>query len=150
MPSCASATARFAASVDLPTPPLPLATAMIVRTPSIAAGPACGVGCRPIFKSGGGALGRGAVRGQERRHAGDARQRGNGGLGCDAYRFELRAAGRIDLEDEANAVVLDGQRAHDVGIDDAAAGAGHRHGGERCQDGFTGNGHVGSWAAVCL
>ena len=31
-PVCASATARLAATVDLPTPPLPLATAMTLRT----------------------------------------------------------------------------------------------------------------------
>ena len=55
LPSRASATARLAASVDLPTPPLPLPTAMIRFTPGTIAGPACGVGWRPIFRSGGGA-----------------------------------------------------------------------------------------------
>src|SRR4029077_13150295 len=34
-PDCSSATARFAATVDLPTPPLPLATAMTCLTPGI-------------------------------------------------------------------------------------------------------------------
>src|SRR4029077_1064255 len=34
-PVCSSATARFAATVDLPTPPLPLATAMTCLTPGI-------------------------------------------------------------------------------------------------------------------
>ena len=67
LPSCASATARLAATVDLPTPPLPLAIAMIRLTPGTAAGPACGVGCRPIFRSGGGfaAAGPCAVRSAE-------------------------------------------------------------------------------------
>src|SRR5947209_10015464 len=39
-----SASARFADTVDLPTPPLPLATAIIWRTPS-RAGIDCGPGC---------------------------------------------------------------------------------------------------------
>src|SRR5258705_7431028 len=34
-PVCSSATARFAATVDLPTPPLPLATAIMCLTPGI-------------------------------------------------------------------------------------------------------------------
>src|SRR5215217_5976954 len=34
-PLCSSATARFAATVDLPTPPLPLATAITCLTPGI-------------------------------------------------------------------------------------------------------------------
>jgi hypothetical protein len=34
-PVCSNATARFAATVDLPTPPLPLATAMTCLTPGI-------------------------------------------------------------------------------------------------------------------
>src|SRR6476660_2803111 len=34
-PVCSSATARFAATVDLPTPPLPLATAITCLTPGI-------------------------------------------------------------------------------------------------------------------
>src|ERR1700710_1366503 len=37
-PSCASATARLAATVDLPTPPLPLATATTWRTSGIRSG----------------------------------------------------------------------------------------------------------------
>src|SRR5882672_756856 len=35
MPVCSSATARFAATVDLPTPPFPLATAITCLTPGI-------------------------------------------------------------------------------------------------------------------
>src|SRR6266568_3987416 len=38
-PVCSSATARFAATVDLPTPPLPLATAITCLTPGIRAAP---------------------------------------------------------------------------------------------------------------
>src|SRR5215207_7117497 len=42
------ARARLAATVDLPTPPLPLATAMIWRTPS-RAGIGCGPGCMMVL-----------------------------------------------------------------------------------------------------
>src|SRR5262245_28259700 len=42
------ASARLAATVDLPTPPLPLATAMIWRTPS-RAGIDCGPGCMCVL-----------------------------------------------------------------------------------------------------
>ena len=48
-PSFAMATARFAATVDLPTPPLLLAMAMMLRTPSTACGPA--VRCCATFAS---------------------------------------------------------------------------------------------------
>jgi hypothetical protein len=40
-PSAASASARFTAVVDLPTPPLPLATAMMFLTPGISLTPFC-------------------------------------------------------------------------------------------------------------
>ncbi len=42
----ASASARFVATVDLPTPPLPLATARMLRTPGMGCGPrrCCGTG----------------------------------------------------------------------------------------------------------
>ena len=52
-PCRAKATARFEATVDLPTPPLPLAIARIRSTPDTRCGPpCCGVGCWPIFKLG--------------------------------------------------------------------------------------------------
>jgi len=40
-PSCASASARFTAVVDLPTPPLPLATATMFFTPGMSFTPRC-------------------------------------------------------------------------------------------------------------
>ncbi len=40
-PSAASASARLTAVVDLPTPPLPLATAMMFLTPGISLTPRC-------------------------------------------------------------------------------------------------------------
>ena len=86
-------------------------------------------------------LGGGAVRGQQHRDRGDAGERGDGRLGGGAGRLELRALGGVDLEQEAHAVALHRERADHVGVDEAAAGAGHRHRGERGEDGFTGHGH---------
>ena len=114
---------------------------MMRRTPGTWAGPACGVGWRPILRSGGGGLGRGAVRGEEHRDGGDAGERGDGGLGGGAHRLELRPLGRVHLEQEAHPVALDGERAHEVGLDDAAAAAGHGHGAERVENVVTGHGH---------
>ena len=47
-PSAASASARFTAVVDLPTPPLPLATAMMFFTPGTSLTPRC-TECDVIF-----------------------------------------------------------------------------------------------------
>ena len=115
---------------------------MMRWTPGTGAGPACGVGCRPIFRSGGGALaavGPCAVRSAG--HRADAGQRRHRRLGGGARRLEPRALRRIDLEQEADPVGLDRQRPHDVGVDDAAAGARHRHAAERGEDGIAGDGH---------
>ncbi len=51
-PSAASASARFTAVVDLPTPPLPLATAMMFLTPGTSLTPrwtACGAILWPML-----------------------------------------------------------------------------------------------------
>ena len=123
---------------------------MMRLTPGTAAGPACGVGWRPILRSGGGAFGGRAVRGQQRRDRGDAGQRRHRRLGGGADRLERAALRRIDLEHEAHAVVLDRQRPHDVGVDDAAAGARHRHRREGGEHVVAGNRHRGpSGVAVC-
>ena len=142
MPSRASATARLAATVDLPTPPLPEATATMRFTPGTAAGPACGVGWRPIFRSGGAAgFGAGpcavssaetpATPGSAATAASAARRIGSS--------VGPRAA--IDLEDEADTLVLDGQRPDDVRLDDAPAGARHLDGAERREHGFASDAH---------
>ena len=47
-PSAASASARFTAVVDLPTPPLPLATATMFLTPGTSLTPRC-TACAVIF-----------------------------------------------------------------------------------------------------
>ena len=114
---------------------------MMRFTPGTAAGPAWGVGWRPILRSGGGALAAGpcAVRSTE-----TAATPGSAATAASAAArvgSSFGALGGIDLEQEAHAVALDRERADHVGIDEAAAGAGHRHRGERGEDGFTGHGH---------
>ena len=144
LPSCASATARLAATVDLPTPPLPLATAMIRLTPGTARGPRLRRRVPADLQVGRRLRRRRPVRGQERRDRGDAGQRRDRGLGGGAGRLEPRALRRVDLEQEAHPVGLDRQRPHHVGVDDAAAGAGHRHRAQRREDGVAGDGISGS------
>ena len=142
LPSRASATARLAATVDLPTPPLPEATAMMRldarhrRRARLRRRVAADlqVGRRRRLR-------RRPVRGQQRRDPGDAGERRDGRLGRPPHRLERRASRRVDLEDEADTLVLDGQRPDDVGLDDAPAGARHLDGAERREHGFARDAH---------
>src|SRR5437867_10437737 len=54
-PFALRARARLAATVDLPTPPLPEATATIARTPGASALLPAAAGCAPAAAAGGGA-----------------------------------------------------------------------------------------------
>ncbi len=122
--------ARLTAVVDLPTPPLPEATAMMAPTPGMPVGacgaraPGCGragAGCAWVWDWVCGRLG-GAARtcarrtfaGQSdqcRRHAGN---RAYGLLGAGADRLPLRHGGGVDSDREEHLAVGDedvGQRA---------------------------------------
>ncbi len=124
----ASARARLTAVVDLPTPPLPDATATIVFTP----GTSCFAGAAPVSwtvsvgavrMSGGAASGalRRLLGGQHGAHRQDAGQRVDDLLGRLAQRFELRRARRLDLEGEGDVTVAHGKAGDHAEADDIAA-----------------------------
>src|SRR6266481_2922675 len=126
-PFALRARARLAATVDLPTPPLPEATATIARTPgasaallAAAAGAPCAWAPWP-----------GAPR------AG-AWVRPPGGL---AQRLKARAALGLDLDREADIAVADDDPRYHPERDDVRAPVGVAHCGQRVENFFLGNGH---------
>ena len=134
LPAAASATARLAETVDLPTPPLPEAMAMTRSTPGmrLSAGSA-GLRRPPMPRSGGGPLGVERREGVGSAECAvsraltrvDARQRLDGRLRGGAQRLGLLAERRVDLDDEVDAaLVADGDGLGHVGGDDVAARAG--------------------------
>src|ERR1700730_4009799 len=99
-PMAARPSARLTATVDLPTPPLPEATAMIERTPGTS-----GLGGAPRAwgcPGPGRGLAGGLLRGQHRRHRQHARQGLDGLLRRLAQRLELGSALRVDLDGETD------------------------------------------------
>src|ERR1700724_3710916 len=128
-PLACNPSARLAATVDLPTPPLPDATATIAPTPGTApravrtpAGPPAAP-CR-----GGGAwasrrraAARRRLRRQHRRHRKHAGQRLDGFLGCLPQRFETRAALALDLDREGDIAVANDEARYHAERDDVGA-----------------------------
>src|SRR6516164_8015926 len=93
--------ARLAATVDLPTPPLPDATATIAPTP--------------------GAAPRRCLRRQHRGHRKHAWQRFDGLLGCLPQRFETGAAFALDLDRECDIAVANDEARYHAERDDVGA-----------------------------
>src|SRR5262249_19362194 len=113
-PLALSPSARLAATVDLPTPPLPEATAMIAPTP--------GTSPRAVRATAGPA-GRGAAGrrrgGEHRRYRGHFGQRLHRLFSGLAQRLELRAALVVDLDCEGDIAVAnrqagDNAEGHDI------------------------------------
>src|SRR6202795_5109230 len=99
-PMAASPSARFTAVVDLPTPPLPDATAMMDSTPGMPAGDGA---ARPPDAApwrGGGAL-----ASQRDQHRDDARQRAHRGFGAFAHRLPLLDRCGVDRDGEKHLAI---------------------------------------------
>src|SRR6185295_1609582 len=99
--------ARLAATVDLPTPPLPDATATIARTPGASALPAA----RGAAAGGGGSA-RPRLGGQYRGHRHHSRQRLDRLLGRFTEGFEARPALRLDFDRKADIAVAHDDACH--------------------------------------
>ena len=122
-PLAARPSARLTAVVDLPTPPLPEATAMMCLTPGtsmrppppvvLAAGP--WLWPWPCACAGAGGCGGGAFGGHDgggRQHARHGADRLFAGL---AQRLQGGAAGRIDVEGDGDMAAADGDPAQQAG-----------------------------------
>ena len=99
--------ARLIAVVDLPTPPLPEATAMIDFTPGTSA--ACAWRCPPPSAGGGGAAGRPPGARSAVSTAVQDKTPGRAAhrlLASLAQLFEPRRLGRLDLDRESDTTVL--------------------------------------------
>ena len=113
-PSLARPTARLQATVDLPTPPLPEATATMCLTP--------GSGVVERVRGWGGApwrarrRPRAPLRGQRHDRAVDAGNRLDGGFGPCAHRFQLAALGGIDGDRGEHLAVAQGDAGNCVGL----------------------------------
>ncbi len=151
-PFAFSPSARLAATVDLPTPPLPEATAMIAPTPGMAprwvrGTAACAAG-RPARRAGGRArlrrhpAPRRGLRGQHRRHREHAGQRVDRLLGRLAQRLQPRAALGLDLDREGDIAVADRDPRDHAERHDVAAAVGVGDGREGVEDLLFGDGHV--------
>ena len=133
LPACASATARFTATVVLPTPPLPAPTAITFFTPA--------TGCR--VPSATLAVRTAAVIDTlHRRDAGHARHRG---LGLRLHLVFDRTGRRRQLDDERHrARRIDRQRLDEAETDDVATEIGIGDDTKRVEDGsLIGSGHGG-------
>ncbi len=127
--------ARLSAVVDLPTPPLPEATAMTAATPGISrllrhrrrralrrpvrVGPAARPAmCRvPARRGGGGRRARLALGGQRDHRGGDAGNGAHGGFRLGARTLSQRARLRgIDIDREEHLAVSGGDRRQHIGI----------------------------------
>ena len=154
-PIALSASARLAATVDLPTPPLPEATAMIAPTPGTAprrdacAAPAPGPGaCRRMAVRVGMPVRRRPLRlaarlrlgGQHRGHRQHARQRLDRLLGRLAQRLEARPALGLDLDGKADIAVADDDPRDHAERDDVGALVGVAHLPQRVEDLSLGDG----------
>src|SRR3954451_24182862 len=140
-PSCERATARFAASDDLPTPPLPLATASTRQsagsriTPSRSGAPPrsfCGSPAAPFLREPLPLLRRHDVEGElSSRHAGDT---GESLLHLLLERVAQRTAGDGENDRERNDAVVQLQVAHHVELGDRPPELRNDHLLERLQD----------------
>ena len=135
-PLARNPSARLAATVDLPTPPLPDATATIAPTPGTApravrtpAGPPAGPGRRR-----GRAAARRRLRRQHRGHRKHAGQRLDGLLGCLPQRFETRAALALDLDREGDIAVANDETRYHAERDDVGALVGIGDAAQRVED----------------
>src|SRR5262245_34159341 len=140
-PLAARPSAKLAATVDLPTPPLPEATATIAPTPGTAprrpicvAGPPCGGGRRRAARAGAG------LGGQHRGHRDDPGQRLDRRLGRLAQRFEARPALGLDLDREPDIAVAHDDPGHHAQRDDVAAPLGVAHPPQRVENLSLGDG----------
>ena len=129
--------ARLAATVDLPTPPLPEATATIAPTPGTAPR-ACerraapGRGGAGVRRAGA-AAGR-RLRGQHRRHRKHPRELLHGLFRRLAQRLEPRAALALDLDRKGDIAVADDEPRDHSERDDVGALVGIRHPAQRIED----------------
>ena len=119
LPRCASATARFTATVVLPTPPLPAPTAMTFFTPGTGHARAVGDAGRAD---------RGRHLDLDVRHAGHLQ---DGGPRLVAHLVLHRARRRRQLDRESHPAAVDRQVLHEAQADDVAAEVGIAHGRER-------------------
>ena len=157
-PLAASASARLAAVVDLPTPPLPEATATIVlhagherlAGPGLSGPPARGRA--PAARCGGAGAARMSLRGQHRGDRQDAGQGLDRLLGRLAQRLEMRPALRVDLDREADMAVAHDEPRHHAQADDVLAAVGIEHAAQRVEHlGFgRGSGGHGRLSLICL
>src|SRR5579883_2132246 len=139
-PLALRASARLAATVDLPTPPLPEATATMASTPGtppprprIPAGGACGC-------ARGSPRARRALGGQYRGHRQDPGQRLDRLLRRLAQRFETRSALGIDLDRKGDVAVADCDARYHPEADDVAVSVGVANMPQRLKDLLFGDG----------
>ena len=131
-PSLARPTARLQATVDLPTPPLPEATAMMCLTPGIGSlDRPCRrgrrIGLMTMRRRGAGDVAR-RFRRQRHHRAGDAGNRLDRGLGRGAHRLHRLRPRRIDGDGDEHLAVANGHAGDrpEFGQGRAAVGAGNR------------------------